>query len=204
MNYQAKRKLAADRISKNGKLLTLRYPGAALEYWVYTYDPILGDTWTLTVPESVIITLSSLEDFGTSGQYGRYNGELYQNVTLGDLVLDGTWTLNGDEYLDGRLDAWLKCTLVMHTNPNVVPLDYAVYGVELSYTDKDYDGERIKIGDRKFMVSALSTSGIEIPKPNVGGTLFVGTSAGTALTIVTVEPFMPGDMVIYYMIQARG
>ena len=63
MNYQAKRKLAADRISKNGKLLTLRCPGAALEYWVYTYDPILGDTWTLTVPESVIITLSSLKDY---------------------------------------------------------------------------------------------------------------------------------------------
>jgi len=54
------------------------------------------------------------------------------------------------------------------------------------------------------MVSALSTSGAEIPKPNVGSTLFVGTSSGTALTIVTVEPFMPGDMVIYYMIQARG
>jgi hypothetical protein len=204
MIYQAKRKLAADRISKNGKLLTLRYPGAALEYWVYTYDPILGDTWTLTVPESVIIALLSLEDVGTSWQYGRYNGELYQNVPNGDWVLSGKWIFDGDEYLDGRTYAWLKCTLVMHTNPGVVPLDYAVYGLELSYTDKDYDGERIKIGDRKFMVSALSDSGIEIPKPNVGGTLFVGTSSGTALTIVTVEPFMPGDVVIYYMIQARG
>ena len=145
MNYQEKRKMADNRISKNGKLLTLRYPGSS-SGWVYAYDPILGDTWTLVAEPHTVV----------------------------------------------------------YTNPSDTSNDYAVYGVELSYTDKDYDGERIKIGDRKFMVSALSDSGIEIPKPNVGGTLFVGTSAGTALTIVTVEPFMPGDMVIYYMIQARG
>ena len=109
-----------------------------------------------------------------------------------DPILGDTWTLVAEPHT------------VVHANPSGTQNDYTTYGVELSYTDKDYDGERIKIGDRKFMVSALADSGIEIPKPNVGGTLFVGTSSGTALTIVTVEPFMPGDVVIYYMIQARG
>ena len=204
MNYIAERAKAAAKIAASGKLLTLRYPGAAFEYWVQSYDPVLGDTWTLTVPESVIITLTTLNDYGTSGQYGRYNGELYQNVVQGDLLLDGTWILDGSEYLDGINDDWLKCTLAMHTNPGVIPSDYAVHALELSYTDKDYANENIKVGDRKFMVSALSDSGVVIPKPNVGGTLYVGTSTGTALVIVTVEPFEPGDTAIYYTVQARG
>jgi len=204
MNYEEKRKQAASRITTSGKLLTLRYPGLAFEYWVQSYDGVLGDTWTLTVPESVIIELTTLHDLGTSGQYGRYNGELYQNVVHGDLLLDGTWFLDGTEYLDGIKDEWLKCAMVMHTNPGVVPSDYAVHAVELSYTDKDYANENIKVGDRKFMVSALSDSNVVIPKPNVGGTLYVGTSTGTALTIVTVEPMEPGDTVIYYTVQARG
>jgi len=204
MNYEEKRKQAASRITTSGKLLTLRYPGLAFEYWVQSYDPVLGDTWTLTVPESVIIELTTLKDYGTSGQYGRYNGELYQNVVHGDLLLDGTWLLDGTEYLDGVIDEWLKCTMVMHTNPGVVPSDYAVHAVELSYTDKDYASGNIKVGDRKFMVSALSDSNVVIPKPNVGGTLYVGTSTGTALSIVKVEPMEPGDTAIYYTVQARG
>lgn len=204
MGYAQDRREAAKDIRKDGKLLTLRYPGLAFEYWVQSYDPILGDTWTLTVPESVIIPLTTLKDYGTSGQYGRYEGELYQNVYKSDLLTDGTWVLDGSEYLDGVIDEWLKCTMVMHTNPGIIPVDYAVYALELAYKDRDYDGERIKVGDRRFMVSALSNSEIVIPKPNVGGKLFVGDTTGTPLTIVTVEPFEPGDTALYYTVQARG
>lgn len=204
MSYTQDRAEATADIAEAGKLLTLRYPGAQFEYWVYSYNGVLGETWTLTVPESVIIPLTTLKDYGTSGQYGRYNGELYQNVVQGDLLLDGTWILDGSEYLDGVIDEWLKCTMVMHANPGVVPTDYAVHALELSYTDKDYDGVKIKIGDRKFMVSALSDSNVVIPKPNVGGTLYVGSSSGTALIIVTVDPLEPGDTAIYYTVQARG
>jgi len=204
VGYEKDRREAAKDIREDGKLLTLRYPGLAFEYWVQSYDPIFGDTWTLTVPESVIIPLATLKDYGTSGQYGRYEGELYQNVYKSDLLTDGTWVLDGSEYLDGVIDEWLKCTLVMHTNPGIIPVDYAVYALELAYKDRDYDGERIKVGDRKFMVSALSDSSIVIPKPNVGGKLFVGDTSGTPLTVVTVEPFEPGDTALYYTIQARG
>lgn len=145
MNYEEKRKATASRIARDGKLLTLRYPGDASLY-TYAFDVVTGiETWTLIAAPHTVYT----------------------------------------------------------TNP-VTPADYAVHAVELSYTDKDYANENIKVGDRKFMVSALSDSGAVIPKPNVGATLYVGTSSGTALAIVKVDPLEPGDTAIYYTVQARG
>lgn len=166
MNYIAKRAKAAEMIAANGKVVTIRhYPAVAAGY-TYSYDPVLGDTWTL---------------------------------------IAAPYT-------------------VTHTAPSSLFTDYVSSAIELKYELKDIDGTVILSGDRRFMVSALDSSGVAIPLSSIKDRLIIGlgtlsldgswTFDGSeyldgqkdyagALKVVNVIPFQPGDTVIYYELQAR-
>ena len=167
VGYEQDRREAAKDIKESGKLVTIRHIPAVASGWTYSYDPVLGDTWTLNV-----------EPF-----------------------------------------------TVTHTEPPSTYTDYETYAIEMQYDIHDIDGTIIQSGDRKFMVSAIDTSGAVIPLFSTadkfilgsGGLFYDGSWAPDGsqlpdgqdgripgLSIVKVSPFQPGDVVIYYEVQARA
>lgn len=166
MNYSAKRTRAAEMIQANGKVVTIRHYPAVASGYTYSYDPVLGDTWTLIAAPFT----------------------------------------------------------VTHTKPASLFSDYTTYALELKYELRDIDGTAILSGDRRFMVSALDTTGAEIPLSSMKDRFIIGLGtlpldgtwtldgteyldgqkdSVTTLKVVNVIPFQPGDTVIYYELQAR-
>lgn len=78
---------------------------------------------------------------------------------------------------------------------------YQVKAVETYYTQAERLGSAIQIGDRRFMLSGLTTSGAVLPQPKTDYTLTVGTAE---LFIVSVAPLQPGDVQIIHEVQCRG
>jgi hypothetical protein len=74
--------------------------------------------------------------------------------------------------------------------------DYPVTLVEDTFNVREIDGQLVRAGDHKVLVS---TAGVTI-QPKVSDQLVVGDKV---LQIVTVTPLSPGGMILMWTIQAR-
>ncbi len=98
---------------------------------------------------------------------------------------------------------------VVFRKAGTVPADYSVFAVDISservgFVDRLRDGSSIKEGDRRFMLAAVDANGATIPVPAPNDTLFLGTTAGRKLAIVSVLPLSPGEIPVFYEVQCRG
>lgn len=166
MNYIDQRRRAADKIRKSGKVVTVRHLPATATGYTYSYDPVLGDTWTLDVAPFTVV----------------------------------------------------------HTAPAGLYTDYETWAIELKYDLHDVDGTVILTGDRRFMMAALDKTGVAIPLLTTGDKFVIGTGtlqmdgswvldgsedldgqkdAVAMMRVINILPLSPGDVTLYYEIQAR-
>ena len=82
-----------------------------------------------------------------------------------------------------------------------VTTDYITKAIEIQFLQSERNGTMVQQGDRKFVMSVLSSTGAAIPTPTSKDTLTIGTSV---LSIVSVEPKQPGDDKIVYFVHCRG
>jgi hypothetical protein len=73
-------------------------------------------------------------------------------------------------------------------------------GVEVAYEARDIDGTLVRAGDRKFLLSPVTTSGYPLDPPAVDDQLAV---AGRTWTIKAVLPFAPAGEPLYYALNLR-
>lgn len=81
-------------------------------------------------------------------------------------------------------------------DPVIVTTDYSCRIAEDSYEFEQIDGTRIRAADRRFY---LSTEGLAI-EPAESDQLVIG---GVVHEVVKVAPLSPGDVVVFWEIQAR-
>lgn len=73
---------------------------------------------------------------------------------------------------------------------------YQATGVSLDYSQREIDGTRIRIGDRRVLLAVGGFSA-----PNTGDEIEIGCSLHR---IVDMRPLDPGGTVVLYDLQVRG
>jgi hypothetical protein len=79
-------------------------------------------------------------------------------------------------------------------------------GIEVAFKAQDIDGAVVQRGDKRFMLSALQTSGLPLSAPTVSATLTEtdpATTATTSYQIVDVERIAPAGTAVFYWLQLR-
>ena len=89
MSYTQDRADAAADIAEAGKLVTIRHCPAVATGYTYSYDPVLGDTWTLNVAP---FTVTHTAPASLYTDYVAWALELQYNMR----DIDGTVILSGD------------------------------------------------------------------------------------------------------------
>jgi len=74
-------------------------------------------------------------------------------------------------------------------------------GIDTAYAAFLVDGTLVKAGDRKFMLSPLTTSGGALVLPTAGDRLT--DAAGKVWSVISVEVFAPASLLVYAILQLR-
>lgn len=74
-------------------------------------------------------------------------------------------------------------------------------GVEIAYTAREIDGNTIRVGDKKLLLSPLNSAGAALLAPELGDT--AALASGT-WTILAIEPLSPAGTVIMWTLHLRG
>jgi len=78
-----------------------------------------------------------------------------------------------------------------------VSTDYSVVGVTEEYNSREIDGDSIKIGDKKLMISS---SGLSNLNSFDSITLLIDSVTWKVIRVNTIQP---GDTIIFYQLQIR-
>ena len=78
---------------------------------------------------------------------------------------------------------------------------YYAYAVEASYEQGQRDGSIVLEKDKRFIISALQTTGAELPEIT---TAYKLTTETKVFEIVNVYPTKPGTVSVVYEVQCRG
>lgn len=76
-------------------------------------------------------------------------------------------------------------------------------GVEEAYSSRSIDGALIKVGDKKFLLSPLNSSGADLTAPVADETTITLADA-SVWTVKRVDPLAPAGTVVMFTLQLRG
>ncbi len=76
-------------------------------------------------------------------------------------------------------------------------------GVDMDYSSRAIDGDLVKAGDRKLLLSPLNSAGAALTAP-VADETTVTLADGSVWTVKRVETLAPAGTVILFTLQLRG